>query len=32
MKEYNKAAKSEKGAVIFCVCRAKLTEGIDFKD
>ena len=29
--EYH-AINSPKGALLFCVCKAKFTEGIDFKD
>jgi Rad3-related DNA helicase len=32
MKKFNKDAKSDKGAIMFCVCKGKLSEGIDFKD
>lgn len=30
--KYNYFASKDPGAVLFCVSRAKLTEGIDFKD
>lgn len=31
MEEYSMKAKST-GAVMFCVCRGKISEGIDFAD
>ena len=32
MKEYTEKAKSEKGAVLLAVHRAKISEGLDFTD
>ncbi len=32
MKNFKKYATTSKGALLFCVVRAKLSEGIDFKD
>lgn len=32
MDRFNKNSVEGKGALLFCVCRAKLSEGIDFKD
>jgi Rad3-related DNA helicase len=28
--KYKKAAMEKKGALLFCVCRGKVSEGIDF--
>jgi Rad3-related DNA helicase len=32
MERYIENSQKAKGAIMFCVCRAKLSEGIDFKD
>ena len=32
MKSYAKAAKSSQGAILFAVCKGKVSEGIDFAD
>eukprot|EP00924_Labyrinthula_sp_SR-Ha-C_P006705 snap_masked-scaffold_29-processed-gene-2.45-mRNA-1 protein AED:0.08 eAED:0.09 QI:0/0/0/1/1/1/3/0/987 len=30
--EFNRAASNTKGAILYCVCRGKISEGIDFSD
>lgn len=32
MNRFKANSVKEKGALLFCVCRAKLSEGIDFKN
>lgn len=32
MEDYCKKAKTRKGAILFAVCRGKISEGIDFTD
>ena len=32
MSIYTKQARTEKGAILFAVCRGKISEGIDFTD
>ncbi|EGR30093.1 regulator of telomere elongation helicase 1, putative [Ichthyophthirius multifiliis] len=32
MKNYTQAAKSKQGAILFAICRGKVSEGIDFYD